>query len=124
MGHPANLWVSYFSERTARDRRVYHPAMVAAVFKNARLGIMALCLLLVGFSVDFYINGRQDMDCFAPPAGNLAYHIGQLAFFMMIAGVVCALVALRVDQRKRYAGLTLACFIPLLLIDALRMGCN
>lgn len=97
--------------------------MRAAVFRNVRFGITALCLLFVGFSVDFAINGRSDMYCFAPPADNWAYHVGQIAFFTMTVGGIAALIGLRKDQRKRYAGITLASWIPLFFVDALRMGC-
>ena len=98
--------------------------MLIVRFQNARFGITALCMLVVGFCVDFAINGREDMYCFSPPTHNWAYHIGQIAFFTMVAGCLAALVGLRIDQTKRYAGITVACFLPLLLIDALRMGCN
>jgi uncharacterized membrane protein len=54
----------------------------------------------------------------------LAYHVGQVAFFTMIAGCMAALVGLRINQKRRYSGVTLASFLPPLLINALRMGCN
>jgi len=93
-------------------------------FRKARFGVTALFLLVAGFCVDFVINGREDMYCFSPPAHNVAYHVGQVVFFTMVAGGIASLIGLRIDRTKRYALITVACFLPLLLIDALRMGCN
>lgn len=60
--------------------------MLAGVFRDSRLGIPALGLLVVGFCADFAVNGRKDMYCFLPPADNWAYHVGQVAFLAMVAG--------------------------------------
>jgi hypothetical protein len=98
--------------------------MAFAAIRNTRLGILALCALILGFSVDFAINGRQDMYCFGPPpVHNWAYRCGQVAFFTMLISVVLAILGLRKDQPRGYSVIALVCFLPLLLIDALRAGC-
>ena len=89
----------------------------------ARFGISALCLLLIGFWVDFAVGGREDQYCFGPPVHNWAWHCGQISFFTMLVSVVLSVIALRIDQRKRYAVITLLCFMPLLLLDTIHEGC-
>jgi len=75
------------------------------------------------FCVDFAVSGRKDMYCFAQPADNWAYHVGQVAFLSMIAGGIVAIAGVRKDQKKRFAILTLLSWLPLVFVDALRKGC-
>jgi len=89
-----------------------------------RLGLAAFVVLWIGFGLDFWIGGRDDQYCFGPPVNNWAWHTGQFAFALMLLSVVAAIVALIRSDRKPFAAATLFLFLPLLLLDALRMGCN
>jgi hypothetical protein len=95
--------------------------MFLSSVQKARIGIPALCVLFSGFIVDFAVNGGR--DCFTAPEKTFAFRCGQVAIVAMLASGVAAIVGLLTDRQKWYAGIALVCTFPLLIIDALRMGC-
>ncbi len=94
-------------------------AIIANWFRSARVGIAALFALVVSFFITASIGSRY---CFAADSSWVA-RSEHIAAYTWLASGVMALLALRFDQKKRYAVITLVCWLPSLYFGSLGFGC-
>jgi hypothetical protein len=90
----------------------------------ANVGLGSFCLLGLATLGSILIGLRPDQYCFGPPVHNWAWQLGRGFLLAEFVSVPVAFFALFVDQRKVFASLTLALFVPGLLLTALARGCN
>jgi len=94
-------------------------AIVANWFRRAPVGIVALSALLSSFSIIFSIGSRY---CFATDGSWVARSVHTAAWVWIASGIT-ALVAIFLDQKRRYAVITLICWLSSLYLISFSSGC-
>ncbi len=94
-------------------------AIVANWFRSARVGVTALFALVLSLFITVRIGSRY---CFATD-GSWVARCEHTAAYIWLASGITALVALRFDQKKRYAVITLLGWLPSLYLSSLSVGC-
>lgn len=90
----------------------------------AKIGLVSLGLLAAAGLGAMLLGSREDQYCFGPPVHNWAWQLQCLCLLAVLASPFLAMAALRFEARKLFAVLTIALFVPVLLVDALTAGCN
>ena len=92
--------------------------------RHGKTGFASFALLLAAGMTAFILAQRADQYCFLPPVHNWAFESIRVCLLAELCGVVIGLFGLSLDKQKLFSILTLGLFLPLLIADALAMGCN
>ena len=92
--------------------------------REGKTGFAGLFVLLSAGCIAFVLAQRADQYCFLPPVHNWAFKSIRVCLLAELCGIVIGLLGLFLDKQKLLSILTLGLFLPVLIADALAMGCN